>query len=192
MATRLSHLFGVTILAEFYLVSTTSALPNGPYEPRLEPRYLETTNAQNLRKHIEVYGIPYGILGVVSHALTFYVIMCHFFGRRPLQPWKFLEKERWNLAVVSISSLISIILSSVSLARTRGSRPLMILAGMQIVLGALIDFIHIHRMALKAEGWSRSISVWAVPLVVVSIFSIYAFYQFPCESRRSRSPCTTD
>ncbi|CAO2656528.1 Nn.00g053310.m01.CDS01 [Neocucurbitaria sp. VM-36] len=178
MPPRLSRLFAA-ILAGICLVVSTAALPNGPYEPILEPRYLETTDSRNLKEHIEVYSIPYGVLGVISHGLTFYVILCHLLGRQPLLPWKFLEKERWNLAVVSVSSLISIIISGVTLARTRGSRPLMILAGMQIVLNALIDFIHIHRMVLKAQGWSKSISFWAIPLLVVSIFSVYAFYQFP-------------
>lgn len=170
------------------LLSSTTALPYKPSKPssNLSPR-LETITAANLQKHIEVYGIPYGVLGVLSHGLTFYVILCHFFGRQPLLPWRYLEKERWNLAAVTISSLISIILSSVTLARTQGSRPLMILAGMQIVLGAIMDFIHIHRVALKAEGFSRSLSLWAVPLVIVSVFSIYAFYQFPCEMTPSLS-----
>ncbi|OAL45876.1 hypothetical protein IQ07DRAFT_603805 [Pyrenochaeta sp. DS3sAY3a] len=174
------------------IVGFVTALPSNPsshypkLSARLEPQRLETTNAANLQKHIEVYGIPYGVLGVVSHGLTFYVIICHFFGRRPLFPWRFLEKEKWNLAAVTVSSLISIILSSVTLARTRGSRPLMILAGMQIVLGAIIDFIHIHRVALKAEGWSKSLSLWAIPLVIVSVFSIYAFYQFPFTEKDGR------
>lgn len=192
MASRRSQILPFIVFLSS-IVGFVTALPSDPsfrspkLSARLESQRLETTNAANLQKHIEVYGIPYGVLGVVSHGLTFYVIICHFFGRRPLFPWRFLEKEKWNLATVTVSSLVSIILSSVTLARTRGSRPLMILAGMQIVLGAIIDFIHIHRVALKAEGWSKSLSLWAIPLVIVSVFSIYAFYQFPCEFKSSLS-----
>jgi magnesium-transporting ATPase (P-type) len=180
MALQLSHLFAA-IFAASYLVVLTLALPHGPYVPRLEPRYLEATNARNLKEHIEVYAIPYGVLEATSHGLTFYVILCHFLGRRPLFPSRFLKYEAWNIAAVTVSSLISIIISGVTLARTRGSRPLMILAGMQIVLGALVDIIHIHRIVSKAEGWTGSISFWAIPLLVVSIFSLYALYEFPCE-----------
>jgi hypothetical protein len=83
--------------------------------------------------------------------------------------------------MVTLSSLISVILSAITLARTRGSQPLMILAGMQIVLGVLVDAIHVHRLIVKSEGWSNGMGGWGVPMVVTAVFSIWAFYQFPCE-----------
>lgn len=171
------------MLAGFSFGTPAVALPSGFYAPEFERRYLEPTNARNLQKHVEIYGIPYGVLGGVSHGLTFYVIICHLFGRMPLFPRKFLEKEHWNLAVVSLSSLVSIILSGITLARTRGSRPLMVLAGMQIVLGALVDIVHIHRIISKAQGWTNSMSLWTFPLLITSIFSVYAFYQLPCKRK---------
>jgi hypothetical protein len=182
MNTWLNQLLATAVIGA-YLLCSTEAFPADVYTARPEHRALEITNAKNLREHIEVYGIPYGVLGAVSHGLTFYVILCHFFGRRPLLPWMALEKERWNIAAVTVSSVISIILSGVTMARTRGSHPLLILAGMQIILHALIDIIHIHRMLVGSPGWSNSTSIWAVPLLVVSFFSIYAFYEFPCKSR---------
>jgi hypothetical protein len=182
MNTQFSRILATSLIGA-YLLCLTEAFPADIYTARPEPRALEITNAKNLREHIGVYGIPYGVLGAVSHGLTFYVILCHFFGRRPLLPWMALEKERWNIAAVTVSSLISIILSGVTMARTRGSRPLLILAGMQIVLHALIDIIHVHRMLIGSPGWSSSTSIWAVPLLVVSFFSLYAFYEFPCKSR---------
>lgn len=177
MTSRLSRFFTIIILGT-YLVISIEAFPADPYTSRPEPRAIEDTNAKNLRQHIEVYGIPYGVLGAVSHALTFYVMLCHFFGVRPLVPWMALEKERWNIAVVTLSSLVSIILAGVTMARTRGSRPLLILAGMQIVLHVLVDIIHIHCMFSDRRGFA---CFWAVPLLVVSFFSIYAFYSFPCK-----------
>jgi len=180
MTIRLRQLFTMALIGA-YLTFAADAFPTDLRISSPEPRDLVTTNAKNLREHIEVYGIPYGVLGAVSHGLTFYVILCHFSGRRPLLPWMALEKERWNIAVVTLSSLISIILSGVTMARTKGSRPLLILAGMQIVLHALIDIIHIHRMCVGSPGWSDSTSFWAIPLVVVSCFSVYAFYEFPCK-----------
>lgn len=182
MTRRHRQLFTMALIGA-YLTSAAEAFPTDLHMSSPEPRDLVTTDAKNLREHIEVYGIPYGVLGAVSHGLTFYAILCHFFGRRPLLPWTALERERWNIAVVTISSLISIILSGVTMARTKGSRPLLILAGMQIVLHALIDIIHIHRMCVGHPGWSNSTSFWGIPLVVVSCFSIYAFYEFPCKLR---------
>ena len=147
--------------------------------PTLIPRFLPPTNSSTFQSHIQVYAIPYGVLGVVSHALTFYVIFCHMFGRRPLLPWQRLEKTTWNICIVSLSSLISIILSAVTMARSRGSQPLMILAGMQIALGVLVDAVHVHRLMVKTEGWSNSLGPWGVPMILTGVFSIWAFYQFP-------------
>jgi hypothetical protein len=177
MSTRFSRFFTIIVFGA-YLVISTEAFPADSYTPRPEPRALEVTNAKNLRQHIEVYGIPYGVLGAVSHALTFYVMLCHFLGVRPLLPWMALKKERWNITVVTLSSLVSVILAGVTMARTRGSRPLLILAGMQIVLHVLVDIIHIHCMVSDRRNFA---CFWAVPLLVVSFFSIFAFYSFPCK-----------
>ena len=105
-------------------------------------------------------------------------MLCHFLGVRPLLPWMALKKERWNITVVTLSSLVSVILAGVTMARTRGSRPLLILAGMQIVLHVLVDIIHIHCMVSDRRNFA---CFWAVPLLVVSFFSIFAFYSFPCK-----------
>jgi hypothetical protein len=181
MTTRLKPFFALA-LAGAYFTFFSEAFPTDLYSPRPEPRALETTNAENLREHMEAYGLPYGVLGAVSHSLTFYVMLCHFFGLRPLLPWTRLTKHGWNVAAVTISSLVSIILSGVTMARTKGSRPLLILAGMQIVLHVLVDIIHIHCMV---GGRSNVVSIWAFPLLVASVFSIYAFYSFPCKLRQS-------
>jgi hypothetical protein len=149
--------------------------------PALTPRFLPPTNATTLQSHIQIYAIPYGVLGFLSHALTFHVILCHLFGRRPLLPWQALQKTTWNIVLVSVSSLVSVILSAVTLARTRGSQPLMILAGMQIVLGVLVDAVHVHRLVVKCVGWSNGMGAWGVPMVATGVFSVWAFYQFPCE-----------
>lgn len=147
--------------------------------PILIPRYLPPTNSSTFQSHMQVYAIPYGVLGFVSHALTFYVIFCHIFGRRPLLPWQRLEKTTWNICIVSLSSLISIILSAVTMARSRGSQSLMILAGMHIILGVLVDAVHVHRLMIKAEGWRDSLGPWGVPMIVTGVCSVWAFYQFP-------------
>jgi hypothetical protein len=177
MATRLGQFFAITLIGA-YLSISIEAFPTEPHTANLEPRALEVTNAGNLKEHIEVYGIPYGVLGAVSHVLTFYVILCHFFGVRPLLPWTQLEAQAWNIVAVTVSALVSIILSGLTMARTRGSRPLLILAGMQIVLHVLMDIIHIHSMV---SSRSNVVTIWAIPLLIVSFFSLYAFYQFPCK-----------
>jgi hypothetical protein len=149
--------------------------------PILNPRYLSETTVDNFREHLELYNLPYGVLGVVSHGLTFWVILCHIFGIQPLMPWKRLESRTWNLVIVLLSSVISTSLACVALSRTRGSAALVTLAGMQIALGILLDIITILRAMAGPDGRPAWISLWSIPLLTVSCFSIYSYYQFPRE-----------
>ena len=158
----------------------TTFAPSYHDHSALVPRLLPATNSTTLESHVQIYAIPYGVLGFLSHVLTFYVILCHLFGRRPLLPWQYLQKTTWNIVLVTLSSLIFVVLSAFTLARTRGSHPLMILAGIQIVLGVLVDAVHVHRLMVKSEGRIDRIGAWGMPIVVTGVFSVWAFYQFPC------------
>jgi hypothetical protein len=41
--------------------------------------------------------------------------------------------------------------------------------------------VHIHRLMMKHEEWSRGLGAWGVPIVATGVFSVWAFYQFPRE-----------
>jgi hypothetical protein len=45
----------------------------------------------------------------------------------------------------------------------------------------LVDVVHIHRLMMKHEEWSRGLGAWGVPIVATGVFSVWAFYQFPRE-----------
>jgi hypothetical protein len=153
---------------------------------RLAPRGNFSTNAtagSDFSSQIDAYSLPYGILGIVSHFLTCYVILCHYFGRTPAVPWRYLEFDRWNIAVVVTSSVVSTSLAVAALIRVRGSGPLMTLAGMQIVLSSILDFITVHRYLMSRRsqvttGWIGQVACWGAPLLVVSFFSVYPYTKF--------------
>jgi len=150
-------------------------------------RYLPETTAENFESHINAYSLPFGILGMVSHLLTHWVFLCHVFGRTPLWPWKYLQHQRWDLCIVIIASTVSTTIACVTLVRTRGSTALMTLAGMQIVLGVLLDAVNIHQAILNSEGWHGWVSFWVIPLDIVSFFSFHSYSKFECKPHLENS-----
>src|SRR3569833_336822 len=61
---------------------------------------------------IACYSLPYGGLGFTSHMLTFYTIVCLFFGHKPLCPCSRLKYRGWNL-FVGMSQLIGTTITTV-------------------------------------------------------------------------------
>lgn len=153
----------------------------------LVPRYLSsnTSVGSDLGSQIDAYSLPYGVLGILAHLLTCYVILCHYFGRKPSVPTKYLEYDRFNIAVVVIGSIVSTTLTVVTMVRVRGSAPLMALAGMQLVLSGILKFITIQRYSRRkretSKGWDGIVALWGLPLLAVSLTSVYFYGKFDCK-----------
>ena len=135
------------------------------------------TDDKELERKFGQYGLPYGVLGAISHVLTFYVILCHYYGRRPLMPWKHLKKQVFNMYWVVISSIVSIVIAIVTLTRVKETPPLVVLVAMQIVLSFIMDALNVHRYFQKQEGLMRATVLWGAILYGISYASIYALAQ---------------
>ena len=132
------------------------------------------------------YSLPYGVLGAISHLLTYWTILCHYYGRRPLQPWKTLKSKRMNVCAVLISSVVTITIVIVTLSRVHESQPLLVLASMQVVLSVVMDAINVHRYLNKKEdGLIRGTIWWGAVLYGVSYASVYAMAQMSSMSTHS-------
>src|SRR5271156_1507514 len=59
-------------------------------------------NDKEMESKFGQYSLPYGVFGAISHILTYYVILCHYYGRRPTMPWKHLKKQLFNMCSVVI------------------------------------------------------------------------------------------
>lgn len=64
------------------------------------------------------YGIPYGGLGFLSHALTYYTIVCLFFGKKPLTPWRPVkETGKFGIITGLVGALAGAILAIYTTAK---------------------------------------------------------------------------
>lgn len=132
---------------------------------------------KEMESKFDQYSLPYGVLGAISHVLTYYVILCHYYGRRPTMPWKHLKKQPFNMCLVVISSIVSIAIATVTLSRVQETQPLIVLAALQVVLGFIMDALNVHRFFQKQEGLIRATVLWGAILYGVSYASIYAMAQ---------------
>jgi hypothetical protein len=130
-----------------------------------------------MESKFDQYSLPYGVLGAISHPLTYYVILCHSYGRRLTTPWKHLEKQLFNMCSVVISSVVSIAIAVVILTRMRETQPLVVLAALQVVLSFIMDALNVHRFFQKQQGLIRATGVWGAILDGISYASIYAIGQ---------------
>jgi hypothetical protein len=130
-----------------------------------------------MESKFDQYSLPYGILGAISHLLTYYVILCHYYGRSPPRPWKHLAKQPFNMCSVVISSVVSITIAVVTLTRMRETQPLVVLAALQVVLSFFMDALNVHRVFQKQQGLIRATVLWGAILYGMSYASIYEMGQ---------------
>lgn len=78
---------------------------------------------------------------------------------------------------VIISSIVSITIAIVSLSRVTETKPLVVLAALQVVVGLVVDALNVHRNFSKEEGLIRGTVMWGAILYGLSYGSIYAMSQ---------------
>jgi len=150
-----------------------------------------------LEEKFQQYSLPYGVLGVISHMLTLWVMSCHFYGRRPWMPRRYLKYNFFNMCSTVGSSLVSIGIAIFTLSHVQETQALVVLAAMQVVLSLMLDAVNVHRYfamrrRVKYEttevGLIRGMVFWGAILYGVSYASIYAMAQMSSESQPAPTP----
>jgi hypothetical protein len=104
-------------------------------------------------EEVKCYNLPYGILGFVSHVLTYYTILCLWLGRKPLWPFSRVKFSRFDLALGGVGLLVSTLLSIVTIVRCKDSWELTVIAvwklGMSLLNGATA--IHVAILYILEE-----------------------------------------
>ena len=125
---------------------------------------------KKLQDVYDEYDLPYGILGAISHVIQMYMLGCHFFGRRPLMPWKHLEHHLINICATIAMAIVTVTVSALSVSRVQGSRELVTLLVMNMVFGIVLDAVHVHRYVRRSEkGLITGLAGWLVILMGVSL-----------------------
>ncbi|KAH6910728.1 hypothetical protein BKA70DRAFT_92241 [Coprinopsis sp. MPI-PUGE-AT-0042] len=115
-------------------------------------------------EEVKCYNLPYGILGFVSHVLTYYTILCLWLGRKPFWPFSRVKFSRFDLALGGVGLLVSTLLSIVTIVRCKDNWELTVIAvwklGMSLLNGAtaihvailyILEEIRLRREEKKAK-----------------------------------------
>jgi hypothetical protein len=87
-------------------------------------------------QEIRCYALPYGALGFLSHALTYYQIIIVSFHRTPLPPWRKLRLDYkfkasffaiWDITINVISMIGSVTLAGFTISSCRNSWPFVLI-----------------------------------------------------------------
>ena len=142
----------MNVLLLFFLVPYTTAYPTWL-------KSLLPVSGTSIEAEFSCYGLPYGGMGFLSHALTYWTYLCLVLSVSPWRPWKELEhwKADLTLGVISISGTMPT--SIITIVRCSRSWPFVLLASWKMLLSLTMGFSAVHRATLvrrKAIKWKRS------------------------------------
>ena len=83
---------------------------------RLSPKL----SLQCYQKDAQCYALPYGVLGFISHLLTYYSTILNALGRRPFLPGRKQERTTLNIALAFAQLVTTVIPAALTVARCRG------------------------------------------------------------------------
>lgn len=124
------------------------------------------------------YSLPYGALGFVSHFLTYYTIVCLWFGRSPLWPWRKVKYSRFDLWLGLLGLLIATGLAIFTLVRCRNTWQLLTIAVWKLSMSLLngLTAINVATVVLKADvdddGNTKTSAYWVVLCELIAISCI--------------------
>lgn len=106
---------------------------------------------------LQCYSLPYGIMGFLSHLLSYYTIICLITARRPLQPWRHITHGRLDLLEAILSMLGTTTCSILTLVRCRGEWPFILVAVWKAVFSLTQTLVTFHRArdAKRVDGERR-------------------------------------
>jgi hypothetical protein len=79
----------------------------------------------------QLYNLPYGAIGFVSHIITLYTLICLWHCRRPLNPWKPLGNHSWLRRIIGmLTSVASITFAAFTIVWCSNGTGLLVMQGL--------------------------------------------------------------
>ena len=110
----------------------------------MPPCFSASTHLSPPPMDIQCYSLAYGVLGFISHFLTFYAALCLILGRNPLWPAKFANFTRIGLGLAVIAVITTTALTVLSMVRCRSIWQLSLMAVWKFGTSTSLSMITIH------------------------------------------------
>lgn len=109
-------------------------------------------NGGTPQEQIKCYALPYGGIGFLSHALTYFTVFCLANGRSPWRPWKKLDGRKWNLAVGILGLVITLPLTALTMYRCKRTWAFILIGVWKLIFSFTLSTISIHAARLIPTG----------------------------------------
>ncbi|KAF8153198.1 hypothetical protein B0H34DRAFT_800428 [Crassisporium funariophilum] len=114
--------------------------------------------AQDIPIHeLHCYNLPYGGLGFTSHVLTYYTIVCLWYGRKPLWPFKTITYSKFDLALGAVGIALCIIMSIITMINCKNTWQLLVIAVWKLSMSLLNGITGLHVAILVVNNRDQEI-----------------------------------
>ncbi|KAF8248504.1 hypothetical protein K440DRAFT_547721 [Wilcoxina mikolae CBS 423.85] len=102
----------------------------------------------SIYSEIECYALPYGVIGFLSHILTYYTMFLLTFGRSPFAPWRRLNSPKLDLFLAIAGLAIGTTVTIFSMVRCRQRWQFLLLAVWKAMLSITLGALSAHSATL--------------------------------------------
>jgi hypothetical protein len=133
---------------------------------------LQPAPGDSTEGEIQCYTLPFGILGFISHVLTYWSVACLYFGKRPLKPWgehSALKAGKWDVFLGILSLFGSVVPAAFTISACRNRWQFILLGVWKMLLSVTANAAALHQaIRICKEGFPYEEAEPAWTLVIYS------------------------
>jgi hypothetical protein len=109
---------------------------------------LQPAPGKSTEGEIQCYTLPFGILGFISHVLTYWSVACLYFGKKPLKPWgvnSALKAGKWDVFLGIVSLIGSVVPAAFTISACRNRWQFILLGVWKLLLSVTANAAALHQ-----------------------------------------------
>ncbi|KAF9485742.1 hypothetical protein BDN70DRAFT_823544 [Pholiota conissans] len=95
-------------------------------------------------QELHCYNLPYGALGFISHVLTYYTIVCLYYGRSPLWPIKKVHYTKFDVVLAVVGIGLCVVMSVFTIVNCKDTWQLLVIAIWKLSMSLLNGLTALH------------------------------------------------
>ena len=95
-------------------------------------------------QELHCYNLPYGALGFISHVLTYYTLVCLWYGRKPLWPFHKINNTKLDLVLGAVGILLCIVMATITIVSCKNTWQLLVIAVWKLSMSLLNGLTGLH------------------------------------------------
>lgn len=111
-----------------------------------------------IQQQLQCYALPYGLIGFISHLLTYLTMFLLARGRDPLFPWRFLRHKKFNMVISAVGLVTTVVVTLLTMMRCRNGWQLILVATWKLLLSLTLSIMAINAATLIDWGRIKGIN----------------------------------